>query len=185
MTPTSSPMRLCRSVEVIDPVEVVPTRFGLSSQLASPEFTTVLDRMVPDSVTGKREPEATLGLRQLARPALAASRPAAGGRLAGHGVATGACAGADGGLLRSAATSPRSASSAVRSSAISSRSASISVRPAEAVGTGPGPIAGIAGSVLAGPGHASATAVRRIGAAAATATTRPGQAKELVPSAAL
>ena len=65
MTPTSSPIRLWRIVVVIDPLEVVPTRFGLSSQLASPELTTVFDRMVPDSVTGKRDAERDLFLRQL------------------------------------------------------------------------------------------------------------------------
>ncbi len=59
MTPTSSPTRLCRIVLVIEPVAVRPTRFGLSSQLASPVFTTVFDRIVPDSVTGKRDPDAT------------------------------------------------------------------------------------------------------------------------------
>ena len=42
--PTSSPIRLCRAVALIEPraplsLEGLPTRFGFSGQFPSPEFT--------------------------------------------------------------------------------------------------------------------------------------------------
>ena len=56
MLPTSKPRRLCLAVALIDPRdpladEGAPTRFGFSSQFASPEFTYVFVRIVPEILT--------------------------------------------------------------------------------------------------------------------------------------
>ena len=133
MTPTSSPMRLWRIVVVIDPLEVAPTRFGPSSQLASAELTTVFERMVPDSVTGKREPDETFSCASCSTCDCSISTGIAGG-----GTTSAGWYAAPMPPARTAASSRRRSPSADRNSAISWLSASTSPRVTTAEPSRPG-----------------------------------------------
>ncbi len=118
---TLRPMRDCRSVELNDPV-VAPaelTKFGFSSQLASPLLKKVLATMDPVSFTGSRDADSTFTCACSATCSCNIATTGSGSCAGGPAVALADGAGADPlpcTMAFNACTSARSASTCARNS---------------------------------------------------------------------